>query len=148
MGLSMGNNSVGIDSTRDKLDNSVVSRAISQIPECTCSVSHSAPFGIEMYTFLFWMEHRGIWNRYILGFVNWVSCARSTRSGIYFREKCSLKLRYHACYNCEKIWNSAQINLSLTLNFYWKYFSPQKYPSRNRPVKSTLIWRKMKSNCI
>ena len=46
-------------------------RPISQIPECICSISHNAPFSTEMCTFLFWMEHCGIWNRCILGFVNW-----------------------------------------------------------------------------
>ena len=45
-------------------------RSISQIPECTCSISHNAPSTKEMCTFLFWMEHCGIWNRCILGFVN------------------------------------------------------------------------------
>ena len=44
----------------------------SQIPECTCYVSHNAPFRTEMCTFLFWMEHCGIWNRCILGFVKMV----------------------------------------------------------------------------
>ena len=44
----------------------------SQIPECTCSISHNAPFRTEMCTFLFWMEHCGIWNRCILGFVKLV----------------------------------------------------------------------------
>ena len=46
---------------------------ISQIPDCSCSISHNAPFRTEMYTFLFWMEHCGIWNRCILGFVNQVN---------------------------------------------------------------------------
>ena len=45
-------------------------RPISQIPECTYSIYHNAPFKTEMCTFLFWMEHCGIWNRRILGFVN------------------------------------------------------------------------------
>ena len=45
---------------------------ISQIPECTCSISQNAPFRTEMCTFLFWMEHSGTWNRYILGFVKFV----------------------------------------------------------------------------
>ena len=44
----------------------------SQIPERTCSICHSAPFRIEMCTFLFWIEHCGIWNRCILGFVKLV----------------------------------------------------------------------------
>ena len=39
----------------------------SQIPECTCAISHNAPFRTEMCTFLFWMEHCGIWNSCILG---------------------------------------------------------------------------------
>ena len=37
----------------------------SQIPEGTCSISHNASFRTEMCTFLFWMEHCGIWNRCI-----------------------------------------------------------------------------------
>ena len=45
-------------------------RPISKIPECTCSISHNTPFRTEMCTFLFWMEHCGIWNRCILGFMN------------------------------------------------------------------------------
>ena len=32
-------------------------------------ISHNAPFRTEMCTFLFWMEHCGIWSRCILGFV-------------------------------------------------------------------------------
>ena len=32
----------------------------SQIPECTCFISHIALFRTEMYTLLFWMEHCGI----------------------------------------------------------------------------------------
>ena len=48
-------------------------RAISQIPECTCSRSQNALFTTEMCTLLFWMEHCGIWNRSILRFVNWVN---------------------------------------------------------------------------
>ena len=31
--------------------------------------SYNVPFRTEMYTFMFWMEHCGIWNRCILGFV-------------------------------------------------------------------------------
>ena len=44
-------------------------RPISQIPECTSSISHNAPFRTEMCTFLFWMKHCGIWNWCIQGFV-------------------------------------------------------------------------------
>ena len=40
----------------------------SQIPACTCSMSHNALIRTEMCTFLFWMEHCGIWNRCILLF--------------------------------------------------------------------------------
>ena len=43
-----------------------------RIPECTCSMSHNAPFWTEMCTFLFWMEHCGTWNSCILGFVKLV----------------------------------------------------------------------------
>ena len=34
----------------------------SQIPECTSVISHYAPFRTEMSTFLFSMEHCGIWH--------------------------------------------------------------------------------------
>ena len=44
----------------------------SQIPQCTCSISHIAPFRTEMCTFLFWMMQYGIWNRCIVGFVRLV----------------------------------------------------------------------------
>ena len=44
----------------------------SQIPECTCSISHNAPFRTKICTFMFWMEHCEIWNRCILGFVKLV----------------------------------------------------------------------------
>ena len=44
-------------------------RAISQIPEYTCSISHKTPFRTEMCTFLFWNLHCGIWMRCILGYV-------------------------------------------------------------------------------
>ena len=46
----------------------------SQIPRCTCSISHNATFRTEMYTFLFWMVHCGIWNWCIVGFVRLVYC--------------------------------------------------------------------------
>ena len=40
----------------------------SQIPQCTCSISHKATFRTEMCTFLFWMLHCGIWNRCHVGY--------------------------------------------------------------------------------
>ena len=55
----------------------------SQIPSCTCAISHNAPFRTEIFSvlngalwdmeqvhsgILFWMEHYGIWNRWILAF--------------------------------------------------------------------------------
>ena len=57
----------------------------SQIPEYTCSIPQNAPFRTEMRTFLFWMEHSGIWNRCILGFmklVYWFRQAQTQPSGI------------------------------------------------------------------
>ena len=47
-------------------------RPHSQIPQCTCPISHNAPFRTEMCTFLFWMVHCGIWDRCIVGFVRMV----------------------------------------------------------------------------
>ena len=46
-------------STRVWIDN----RLISQIIQWICFISHSAPFRTDMYIFLFWMLHCGIWNR-------------------------------------------------------------------------------------
>ena len=45
-------------------------RPMSQIPQCTSYISHIALFRTEIYTFLFWMVHCGIWNMRIVGFVN------------------------------------------------------------------------------
>ena len=46
-----------------------------RISECMWSISHNAPLRTKMCTFLFWMEHCGIWNRCILGYVKLVySC--------------------------------------------------------------------------
>ena len=59
----------------------VHNRPISQIQQCTNSISHNAPFRTEMCTFLFWMVHCGIWNRCILGYVK-SSCASPTHDVI------------------------------------------------------------------
>ena len=40
-------------------------RPISQLPQCTRSISHNVPFRTEMCTFLFWMVRCWIWNRCI-----------------------------------------------------------------------------------
>ena len=58
-------------------------RPFSQIPECTCSISHNAPLRTEMCTFLFSMEHCGygtgafwdLWIRSIGWSNNWHSYA-------------------------------------------------------------------------
>ena len=50
----------------------IINWPTSQIPKCTCSISHNALFKAEMCTFLFWIVHCGIWNRCILGFVKLV----------------------------------------------------------------------------
>ena len=46
----------------------------SQIPACTCSISHNALFRTEMCAFLFWIVGSGIWNKCIQGFVKLVNC--------------------------------------------------------------------------
>ena len=43
-----------------------------QIPQCTCLISHNALFRTEMWTFLFWMAHCGIWDKCIVGFMRLV----------------------------------------------------------------------------
>ena len=50
----------------------------SQIPECTCLISHNVPFKTDMCSFLFWMEHYGMWNTCILGFVKLVYSLKCT----------------------------------------------------------------------
>ena len=45
---------------------------VSQIPQCTCPISHNALFRREMCTFLLWMVHCGIWDRDTWEFVNLV----------------------------------------------------------------------------
>ena len=69
----------------------------SQIPECTCSISQNAPFRTEMCTFLFWMEHSGIWNRCILGFKKiglfWIALITVTERG-----PVKFQIRYLAMY--------------------------------------------------
>ena len=45
---------------------------VEQIPQCTCPISHNAPFGTEMCTCLFWMLCCGIWQRCIVGFFRWI----------------------------------------------------------------------------
>ena len=39
--------------------------------------SHSAPFRTEIRTFLIWMEHCGIWNKCVLGFVKLIDCIKT-----------------------------------------------------------------------
>ena len=62
-------------------NNIIFDKSISQIPKCTCSLSHNAPFRTEMCTFLFWMDHCRIWDRSIAGFVNYVNyCTKNYAS--------------------------------------------------------------------
>ena len=49
-----------------------LNRQISQIPQCTCPISHNTSFRTEMCTFLFWMVHDDIC--FILGFVRLAYC--------------------------------------------------------------------------
>ena len=48
-----------------------LNRPISQSRRCTFPMSQNAPFRTQMYAFVFWIVHCGIWNRYIWGFVIW-----------------------------------------------------------------------------
>ena len=75
----------------------------SQIPECICSIPHNAPFRTEMYTFLFWMEYCGIWNRCILGFVKLAYCINSKMDYpdwicMYFKEITHARNSFHKMY--------------------------------------------------
>ena len=44
----------------------------SQVLECDCSIYHNASFRTEMCIFMFSIEHCGVWNGCILGFVKFV----------------------------------------------------------------------------
>ena len=46
-------------------------RPLLQAPQCTCLISHNAPFRTEIWIFLFWIVHCGIWDRFIVGL--WIS---------------------------------------------------------------------------
>ena len=85
----------------------------SQILECTCFVSHNYSFRTEMCTFLFWMEHCGIWTGCILGFVKLVYCRHDeswalTHSGSDRCTRCTWASgRWHGCHISpdQCIWN-------------------------------------------
>ena len=65
----------------------------SQIPECTYSLSHNAPFRTEMCKYLFWIEHSGIWNWCILGFVKlvyWCLVPVSAQPSATLRRTCHM----------------------------------------------------------
>ena len=42
-----------------------INRPNSQIPQCTCLISHNTPFRTEMCTFMFWNLHDGLWEIWI-----------------------------------------------------------------------------------
>ena len=47
-------------------------RTNSQIPQCTCPISHNASFRTEMCTIMFWMVHWGLRDWWIVRFVRLV----------------------------------------------------------------------------
>ena len=72
----------------------------------------------------------------------------ATRSETYFREKWSLKRWYHVrlmLKNLNRGTNKLKLDFKL---FTENIVSTQQYPPRNRPLKSTLIWRKMTCNQV
>ena len=60
-------------------------RSISQIPQCTYSISNNAAFRTKMCKFLLWMVHCGIWNRLIVVYVNWVNYASLAAAAVKLR---------------------------------------------------------------
>ena len=64
--VPVGKSSYPMPTTHTK---ALYTRPVSQIPQCTCSISHNTPFKTEMCTFLFWVVHCGIWNRCPVEFV-------------------------------------------------------------------------------
>ena len=54
---------------------------VSQIPQCTCPISHNAPFRTEMFTFLFWMAYCWIWEKVHCVICENVIWARSRNCG-------------------------------------------------------------------
>ena len=93
----------------------------SQIPEYTCSISHNVPFRTEMCTFLFWMEHCGIWNRCILGFVKLVYCEWMSLMKTSHNSHTCMDYQIYSCVvtgvschygnlRCPRCWQSYQID--------------------------------------
>ena len=71
-------------------------------PTMSCHISHNAPFRTEMFTFLFWMVHYGVWNRSIVGFrrlVYWYHCQRKHRwyIRVNINANALLKASTHSC---------------------------------------------------
>ena len=109
----------------------VIPRPFSQNPQCTCPISHNAPFRTEMRAFLFWIVHCGIWDRCIVGFVNlvswywghhvvmpvvvkqpwklWVNMSQESLRNIYWTQTIHNKT-IHLCHGCsDHISNSTNI---------------------------------------
>ena len=81
---------IGVEKTKIYMCTSIIfhwyGAGIDQFQDPRMHISHNASFRTEMCTFLFWMEHCGIWNWCILGFVNKVNWI--------FRRKSWVRLSY------------------------------------------------------
>ena len=109
-------------------DKQVFNWANLQIPECTCSISHNVPFRTEMYTFLFWMEHCGIWNRCILGFVKYVYRKWSVCSSINWKwqwlNMSFMEMSFlvkHAFLCQQRQWTNKKPFTAMDMDVYWFY---------------------------
>ena len=61
-----------------------VYRANAQIPRCICPISHKVQFRTEMWTFLFWMMHCGLWDRCMVEFVRLAYCTSFGGKASYY----------------------------------------------------------------
>ena len=92
------------------------------MPGCTCSIPHNAPFRTEMCTFLFWMEHCGIRNTCILGFVKLVYC------------RCSILAQVIVLVPLDKIVLPEFSNVPSVVTVLWK-LSHIPYPTHDDVIK-------------
>ena len=107
----------------------------SQILECTCSISHNAPFRTEMCTFLFWMGHCGIWNRCILGFVKLVYSITINRVTSYWSS-----FKVQICW--QNLFSLTQLHKFITTMFCSSPCLPNCFPRVTQGVtqQQSVIW--------
>ena len=82
-------------------------RSLEQILQCSCPISNVAPFKTKICTILFWMVHRGICDRCIVGFVRLVYLLTPMQCLRYVTIQSKLISKGHGSHYCsEETWAS------------------------------------------